>query len=289
MIDNKLKEIEMKDNLVNADLNIDTLKVLIIKNEYTLDRFKYDIKNNPFMLDELLFGINKDKELANKVKQMMTELINNQNYDYFYKVLHSLDINDELSFGCDILNEIFSIKEFHESFDIFINIMNSSYYFDIDLFTNTSENRRLLVSFKKYDLLLYKYIEQYGLNEFANQINNNNYIICFNLLHFVANDDYYKSDKFTKKLIWLDYNRSLIYNSEFAWFYPLNNKRNLTKFIFDKFKNNEHIIYQEINRGINYENDYSNKNDNNFLTDSEINDITKYMKSLTTKYYKADF
>lgn len=289
MIDNKLKEIEMKDNLVNADLNIDTLKVLIIKNEYTLDRFKYDIKNNPFMLDELLFGINKDKELANKVKQMMTELINNQNYDYFYKVLHSLDINDELSFGCDILNEIFSIKEFHESFDIFINIMNSSYYFDIDLFTNTSENRRLLVSFKKYDLLLYKYIEQYGLNEFANQINNNNYIICFNLLHFVANDDYYKSDKFTKKLIWLDYNRSLIYNSEFAWFYPLNNKRNLTKFIFDKFKNNEHIIYQEINRGINYENDYSNKNDNNFLADSEINDITKYMKSLTTKYYKADF
>lgn len=289
MIDNKLKEIEMKDNLVNADLNIDTLKVLIIKNEYTLDRFKYDIKNNPFMLDELLFGINKDKELANKVKQMMTELINNQNYDYFYKVLHSLDINDELSFGCDILNEIFSIKEFHESFDIFINIMNSSYYFDIDLFTNTSENRRLLVSFKKYDLLLYKYIEQYGLNEFANQINNNNYIICFNLLHFVANDNYYKSDKFTKKLIWLDYNRSLIYNSEFAWFYPLNNKRNLTKFIFDKFKNNEHIIYQEINRGINYENDYSNKNDNNFLTDSEINDITKYMKSLTTKYYKADF
>lgn len=289
MIDNKLKEIEMKDNLVNADLNIDTLKVLIIKNEYTLDRFKYDIKNNPFMLDELLFGINKDKELANKVKQMMIELINNQNYDYFYKVLHSLDINDELSFGCDILNEIFSIKEFHESFDIFINIMNSSYYFDIDLFTNTSENRRLLVSFKKYDLLLYKYIEQYGLNEFANQINNNNYIICFNLLHFVANDDYYKSDKFTKKLIWLDYNRSLIYNSEFAWFYPLNNKRNLTKFIFDKFKNNEHIIYQEINRGINYENDYSNKDDDNFLTDSEINNITEYMKSLTTKYYKADF
>ena len=289
MIDNKLKEIEMKDNLVNADLNIDTLKVLIIKNEYTLDRFKYDIKNNPFMLDELLFGINEDKELANKVKQMMIELINNQNYDYFYKVLHSLDINDELSFGCDILNEIFSIKEFHESFDIFINIMNSSYYFDIDLFTNTSENRRLLVSFKKYDLLLYKYIEQYGLNEFANQINNNNYIICFNLLHFVANDDYYKSDKFTKKLIWLDYNRSLIYNSEFAWFYPLNNKRNLTKFIFDKFKNNEHIIYQEINRGINYENDYSNKDDDNFLTDSEINNITEYMKSLTTKYYKADF
>lgn len=289
MIDNKLKEIEMKDNLVNADLNIDTLKVLIIKNEYTLDRFKYDIKNNPFMLGELLFGINEDKELANKVKQMMIELINNQNYDYFYKVLHSLDINDELSFGCDILNEIFSIKEFHESFDIFINIMNSSYYFDIDLFTNTSENRRLLVSFKKYDLLLYKYIEQYGLNEFANQINNNNYIICFNLLHFVANDDYYKSDKFTKKLIWLDYNRSLIYNSEFAWFYPLNNKRNLTKFIFDKFKNNEHIIYQEINRGINYENDYSNKDDDNFLTDSEINNITEYMKSLTTKYYKADF
>lgn len=289
MIDNKLKEIEMKDNLVNADLNIDTLKVLIIKNEYTLDRFKYDIKNNPFMLDELLFGINKNKELVNKVKQMMIELINNQDYDYFYKVLHSLDINDELSFGCDILNEIFSIKEFHESFDIFINIMNSSYYFDIDLFTNTSENRKLLVSFKKYDLLLYKYIEQYGLNEFANQINNNNYIICSNLLHFVANDDYYKSDKFTKKLIWLDYNRSLIYNSEFAWFYPLNNKRNLTKFIFDKFKNNEHIIYQEINHGINYENDYSNKDDDNFLTDSEINNITEYMRNLTTKYYETDF